>query len=471
MTRPAQPSGEPDQPTTSSPRVDALIRSAAERAAVYLGGLAERRVAPLEVDVARLEELGSDLPIAPAGDEQILELLDRVGSPATVASAGPRYFGFVTGGALPVTVAASVLATAWDQNAFSSVASPVGSVLERIALDWLGAILELPRGSYGALVTGTHQANFCALAAARHAILARNGWNVEDLGLSHAPRVRIVAGKQAHATLLRAVSYLGLGRGNIEFVEVDAQGRMRPEALPRLDDRTVLCIQAGNVNTGAFDPAEALCSAGREAGAWVHVDGAFGLWARAAPRRAALAAGFDLADSWAVDAHKWLNTPYDTGAVLLREPEHLSAAMSLSAAYIPDTGRAPIDLTPEGSRRARGVAVWAALRSLGRSGVADLVERCCLLARRMADRLHGAGFEILNDVELNQVLVAFGHDGVTRRVIKDVQDEGTCWCGPTEWHGRVAMRISVCSWATSPADIDASAAAIIGVASRLASKP
>lgn len=445
--------------------MDELLQDAADRAAQYLRNLPERRVAPSDADVAQLAELGGDLPSGPMPDVEILALLDRVGSPATMASAGPRYFGFVTGGALPVTVATNVLAGAWDQNAFSPVASPVGAELERISLGWLVDILELPPESYGALVTGSQQANFCGLAAARHAVLTRSGWDVEERGLNSAPSVRIVAGAEAHATLVRAVSLLGFGRGTIELVEVDDQGRMRADALPPLDDRTVLCIQAGNVNSGAFDPAESLCAAARKANAWVHVDGAFGLWARTAPGRAHLAAGFELADSWAVDAHKWLNTPYDTGVVLLRQPEHLAAAMSLSAAYIPPAGRAPIDYTPEASRRARGIATWAALRSLGRSGVADMVERCCALAARFGARLHDGGYEVLNDVVLNQVLVAFGDDETTSRVIQAVQDDGTCWCGGTEWHGRPAMRISVSSWASTAADIDRSAEAIMRVAS------
>jgi glutamate/tyrosine decarboxylase-like PLP-dependent enzyme len=451
--------------------MDDLLQDAADRAAQYLRTLPQRRVAPSEADVAQLSELDGELPSGPMADDEILALLDRVGSPATIASAGPRYFGFVTGGALPVTVAANVLAGAWDQNAFTPVASPVGAELERISLRWLVEILALPQESYGALVTGSQMANFSALAAARHAVLNRSGWDVEAKGLNGAPPVRIVAGAEAHATLLRAVTLLGFGRDSIELVQTDEQGRMRADALPALDDRTVLCIQAGNVNTGAFDPAERLCDVARKVNAWVHVDGAFGLWARAAPGRAYLAAGVELADSWAVDAHKWLNTPYDTGVVLVRQPEQLSAAMSLTAAYLPTVSRAAIDNSPEASRRARGIAVWAALRSLGRSGVADMVERCCDLAARFGARLHEGGHEVLNDVVLNQVLVAFGDGETTRRVIKAVQDEGTCWCGGTEWHGRVAMRISVSSWATTAADIDRSAEAILRVASQTIGTP
>jgi glutamate/tyrosine decarboxylase-like PLP-dependent enzyme len=450
---------------------DSLIDLAAQHATSYLARLKDRRVFPSREDVAALAELDVVLPEEPSSDEETLETLHRVGSPATVASAGPRYFGFVTGGALPVTVAASILAAAWDQNAFSPVASPVAAELERISLGWLIDVLDLPRTAYGSLVTGTQQANFCGVAAARHALLERAGWDVEARGLQGSPPLRIVAGAEAHSTLLRAVSYAGLGRDNIELVTTDDQGRMRADALPSLDERTVLCIQAGNVNTGSFDPAEELCAAASESGAWVHVDGAFGLWARSAPGRAHLSRGFDLADSWAVDAHKWLNTPYDTGIVLVRDPRHLSAAMSLSAAYIPDTEHAAIDLTPEGSRRARGIGVWTALRSLGRTGVAELVDRCCTLARRMAAQLERAGYAILNEVVLNQVLVAFGDDAATSRVITGVQKDGTCWCGGTRWHGRTAMRISVSSWATTEADIDRSAEAIASVAAMVLRAP
>ncbi len=441
-----------------------LVRYATESALRYLRELPERPVIPAPADVEQLAELAGDIPADPMPAADTLDLLDRIGSPATIASAGPRYFGFVTGGALPVTVAANVLAGAWDQNAFSPVASPVGAELERISLGWLVDVLRLPPESYGALVTGTQMANFTALAAARHAVLARAGWDVEEQGLAGAPKVRVVAGAEAHSTLTRAVSLAGFGRANVEVVPVDSQGRMRSDALPELDSRTILCVQAGNVNSGAFDPAEELCAAARAAGSWVHVDGAFGLWARAAPARAHLAAGVDLADSWAVDAHKWLNTPYDTGIVLVRRPEDLAAAMSMSAAYIPSSGRAAIDYSPEASRRARGIAMWAALRTLGRSGVADLVERCCALATRFAERLRDGGCEVLNDVVLNQVVVVFGDSERTRRVIDGVQREGTCWCGSTVWHERAAMRISVSSWATTAEDVDRSADAILRVA-------
>jgi glutamate/tyrosine decarboxylase-like PLP-dependent enzyme len=444
---------------------DELLRDATARALEYLRTVDERPVAPAVDAVTRLAELGGPPPEHPEADADILALLDEVGSPATVASAGPRYFGFVVGGSLPVTTATSILAGAWDQNAFVQVASPTGTALERITLEWLVDILGLPSTTYGALVTGTALGNVLGLAAARTALLADAGWDIEADGLVGAPQLRVVAGAEAHATLVGAVALLGLGRARIESVPVDGQGRMRPEALPPLDDRTILCVQAGNVNTGALDPAEPLCAAAHEAGAWVHVDGAFGLWARATPRLAETARGYDAADSWATDAHKWLNVPYDCGAILVRDPIHLSRAMAVSAAYLPEaaTGN-PFDYTPEGSRRARGVGAWAAIRSLGRSGIADLVDRCCTLARQFGDGLSAGGCEILNEVGLNQVLVAFGDDVTTNAVIAGVQKDGTCWCGGTVWQGRAAMRISVSSWATTPADVDQSVAAILRVA-------
>ncbi|MBV9170371.1 MAG: aspartate aminotransferase family protein, partial [Chloroflexi bacterium] len=400
----------------------------------------------------------------------VLRLLDEVGSPATVASAGGRYFGFVIGSSLPATVAASWLATAWDQNAGLVAASPVAAALEGVALRWLLDLLRLPPGSAGAFVTGATMANFTALAAARHAVLSRIGWDVEEDGLISAPKVRVIVGAEAHATLGKSLSMLGLGRKRVEVVETDRQGRMRASALPRIDGPTIICLQAGNVNSGAFDPAREIIERAHTAGAWVHVDGAFGLWASVAPGRAALVDGFGNADSWATDAHKWLNVPYDSGLAFVREPAALRAAMSQSAAYyIAGEQREPMYYTPETSRRARGVEVWAALRSLGRQGLADLVERTCQHAARFALGLREAGFEVLNDVVLNQVLVSFGSDELTRRVIAEVQRDGTCWCGGTVWRGRAAMRISVSSWATTAEDVEQSLEAIVRVARGVAS--
>lgn len=443
----------------------ALLALAAKRAQEYLQHLDKRPVAPSAAMVERLSALGGPLPDGPADPAGVFRLLDEVGSPATVASAGGRYFGFVVGGSLPATLAANWLAGAWDQNAYATVMSPVAAALEEIALRWLVDALGLPAGTGGAFVTGATMANFACLAAARHAVLARAGWDVESQGLFGAPPTTIVVGDEVHVSLLKALALLGFGRDRVERVPVDGQGRMRADALPRLDGPSIVCLQAGNVNSGAFDPAEEVCRIAHAAGAWVHVDGAFGLWAAAASQRAYLARGIADADSWATDAHKWLNVPYDSGLAFVRHAEDLRAAMAVSAAYLlQGDQREAGQYTPECSRRARGVEVWAALRSLGRSGLADLIERCCRHAARFADGLRAAGYEILNEVVLNQVLVSFGDDETTRRVIAGIQNDGTCWCGGTVWHGRAAMRISVSSWATTTEDVDRSLAAMLRVA-------
>ncbi|MFW6084909.1 MAG: pyridoxal phosphate-dependent decarboxylase family protein [Gemmatimonadota bacterium] len=327
--------------------------------------------------------------------------------------------------------------------------------LEEVARGWLVDLLGLPADASVGYATGATAANFTCLAAARHAVLERRGWNVETRGLFGAPEVRVVVGDEVHASALKALGMLGLGRERVERVPVDGQGRMRADAVPELDDATIVCIQAGNVNTGAFDPAAEICAAAREAGAWVHVDGAFGLWALASDELRPLAAGVPKADSWAADAHKWLNVPYDSGLAFCRHPEAHRAAMTIVAPYLlPTAEPEPNHYVPEMSRRARGVEVWAALRSLGRRGVAELIERNCRQARRFAEGLRAAGHEILNDVVLNQVLVSFGDADTTRRVVARVQEDGTMWAGGTEWQGKVAMRIAVSSWATTDADVE-----------------
>jgi len=432
-----------------------LLADAFRRSARYLEQLPQRPVAPTPEAVAALSALDAPLPAEPQPPGETLRLLDAVGSPATMASAGGRFFGFVTGGALPVTVASHWLATAWDQNAALHAASPATAALERVALGWLLDVLGLPATAAGAFVTGATMANFTALAAARHAVLQRAGWNVEADGLIGAPPVTVVIGDEAHPTLLKSLGMLGLGRNRVTRVPVDAQGRMRADALPALDGPAIVCTQAGNVNTGAFDPFAPVVQAAHARGAWVHVDGAFGLWAAASPAYAGLLAGASAADSWATDAHKWLNVPYDGGVAFVRDAAALMGAMAISADYLPTHGgfRNPSDFTPELSRRARGVDVWAALRTLGREGVAELVERCCRHAARFARELPALGATVLNDVVLNQVLAAFGDADTTRRVVARVQQEGTCWCGPTVWQGRAAMRISVSSWATTDDDV------------------
>lgn len=447
-----------------------LLEDAARRASQYLDALPGRAVAPLPAAIERLCLLDEPLPEHPQAPDTILRRLDEIGSPATAATAGGRFFGFVIGGALPVTVAANWLATAWDQNAALHGPTPGVAAFEQTALRWLLEILDLPRQSAGAFVTGATQANLCGLAAARHSVLKKVGWDVESDGLFGAPPITVVVSAEAHPTLFKSLGVLGLGRSRVVKVGTDAQGRMRAELLPPLSGPTILCAQAGNVNTGAFDPIAELCERARLVGAWVHVDGAFGLWAAAVPELGHLCDGVALADSWATDAHKWLNVPYDSGLAFVRDADCLRAAMSVTAAYLPSTvsARSPSDFTPELSRRARGVDIWAALSALGRSGVADMITRCCGHARRFAQALEGAGHTILNDVVLNQVLVSFGDAATTRRVITELQADGTCWCGVTEWQGQAAMRISVSSWATTTDDVEVSIAAMLRVAARCA---
>jgi glutamate/tyrosine decarboxylase-like PLP-dependent enzyme len=442
-----------------------LLADFLSRALRYIDGLDSRHVAPSAEAVERLALLDEPLPEHPTDPLTVLQTLDEIGSPATVAGSGARYFGFVTGGVLPAALAANLMAGVWDQNAAYRVMSPVAARIEDICLKWLREALGLPASAGAGFVTGATMANFAGLAAARRAILLKAGWNVEEDGLIGAPPIRVVVGDEVHASLLKALSLLGLGRSRVERVAVDDQGRMRADALPDLSGATIVCIQAGNVNTGAFDPAREICSAARDAGAWVHVDGAFGLWAAASQRLAHLAAGFAGADSWATDAHKWLNAPYDSGIVFVREAEHLRAAMTVGAAYlIAGAEREPSHYTPDMSRRARGIEIWAALRSLGRAGLADLIDRSCRHAARFAEGLRAAGYEILNEVTLNQTLVSFGDDDTTRRVIEAVQSDGTCWLGGTVWRARAAMRISVSSWATTAEDVERSLDAIIRVA-------
>jgi glutamate/tyrosine decarboxylase-like PLP-dependent enzyme len=443
-----------------------LLFDAARRSATYLGELDSRPVRPSPAAVAGLDRLDMPLPEAPVASAAVLAELDALVAPATMATAGPRFFGFVIGGTLPAALAANWLATAWDQNAAMASITPGVARVEAVALRWIVDVLGLPATTEGAFVTGATMANFTALAAARHAVLARAGWDVAADGLTGAPPVTVMAGEEAHPTLLKSLALLGFGRRHVVRLPVDAQGRIRADSVPRPSGPTIVCLQAGNINTGAFDPFDAICGPAREAGAWLHVDGAFGLWAQASARLAHLSRGVDLADSWATDAHKWLNVPYDSGLAFVRQPGALPAAMAITADYLPPSGagRSPSDYTPELSRRARGVEVWAALRSLGRSGLAAMLERNCRQARRFASRLANAGYEVLNDVVLNQVLVSFGSPEATWRVIAAVQEDGTCWCGGTVWQGRTAMRISVCSWATTDEDVELSIEAILRAA-------
>jgi glutamate/tyrosine decarboxylase-like PLP-dependent enzyme len=422
--------------------------------------------------------LGGALPAAGADPTAVIEHLAAAADPGLVASAGPRYFGFVIGGGLPAALAADWLAAAWDQDAGLYACGPAAAVVEEIAAGWLLDLFGLPPTASVGFVTGGQMANFTGLAAGRHAVLQRAGWDVEEDGLIGAPAVNVVIGDEAHVTILTALRMLGLGSRRVVRVAADSQGRMRSDmlrsTLARLGGPTIVCTQVGNVNTGAFDPVGEIADITHPQGGWVHVDGAFGLWAATSPERRHLVRGVERADSWATDGHKWLNVPYDCGIALVRDAAAHKTAMTGRAAYLIQSSgaeRDPQDWTPEFSRRARGFAVYAALKSLGRDGVTALVERCCRLARRMADRLAGApGVRILNEVVLNQVLVRFepagtsDGDAFTKRVVARVQREGTCWMAGSKWHGMDTMRISVSNWSTTEADIDRSAEAILAAA-------
>lgn len=444
-----------------------VLRDASERAISYLQSVKNRSVIASPEAMRRLGELRHALPQKGVDSIEVLRRLDEIGSPATVATAGGRYFGLVMGGALPVTVAASWLATAWDQNACFRWTSPIAATLEDVSLQWLRDLFGMPEGVAGAFVSGASMASLTGLASARHALLSRLGWDVEAKGIYGAPELRVVVSEEVHVTVLKALSLLGLGRERVILVPTDRRGRLKVDSMPALDGRTIVCIQAGNVNTGDFDPAAEICLRARQAGAWVHVDGAFGLWALANRNFDVLTAGLAEADSWATDGHKWLNVPYDSGIVLVRNAADLRAAMSANAAYLAEgaeEGREPSHYTPESSRRARGVEIWAALLHLGRDGIAELVGQFCRLARQFADGLSSHGYEILNDVVLNQVLVSFGSSEATRAVIDSLQAEGVCWCGGTSWQGRTAMRISVANWATTEIDVDLSIQAMVRAA-------
>jgi glutamate/tyrosine decarboxylase-like PLP-dependent enzyme len=449
---------------------DEVLRRAAELATEFLRELPNRHVGARADRSALMAAMSGPLPEDGEDPLTVIEALASAADPGVVAMAGPRYFGFVIGGSLPSTVAAEWLAAAWDQNAGIYTTSPAASVVEEVAGTWLLELLDLPATASVGFVTGGQMANFTCLAAARHAVLARAGWDVEADGLADAPPVTVIVGEEAHATALTALGYLGLGRERAVRVPTDEQGRLRidglTERLRTVRGPLIVCLQAGNVNTGAFDDAAAAIAAVRQHDdrAWVHVDGAFGLWARASSELRDRAAGLEGADSWAVDGHKWLNVPYDSGYAIVADPAaHVAALAPAAGAYIQyaTAERDSFNYVPEYSRRARGFATWVAIRTLGRSGIAAMLERCCAIARRMADRLAAAeGVEVLNDVVLNQVLVRFhpplggDADAHTRSVVARVQADGTAWLAATTWHGMAAMRISVSNWSTTDADAD-----------------
>lgn len=448
---------------------DDVLRRAADLAIQFRQGLPERHVGAQTDRATLLAALGGPLPEAGTDPVEVIEQLAAAADPGIIGMSGPRYFGFVIGGSLPASVGADWLTSAWDQNAGIYAAGPAASVVEEVAAAWLLELLNLPATASVGFVTGAQMANFSCLAAARHAVLARAGWNVEANGLTGAPEVTVVIGEEAHATILTALGYLGLGHERNMRIPADEQGRMRVDqleaALERVDGPLIVCLQAGNVNTGAFDDAvRAMEAVRRHPNAWIHVDGAFGLWARASAHFAPVAAGLESADSWAVDGHKWLNVPYDSGYAIVADPAaHVAALAPAAGAYIQYAAveRDPFNFVPEYSRRARGFATYAAIRELGREGIAAMIERCCTVASRMADRLRAVeGVEILNDVVLNQALVRFrpsaggNIDAHTRDIVSRIQADDTAWLGATTWHGMAAMRISVSNWSTSEADAD-----------------
>lgn len=449
-----------------------IIRHAAEHAAAYRRSLPGRPVAR-PVDHAALRTAFSrPLNHSPADPLTVIDELVSATETGPVATAGPRFFGFVVGGALPAATAAEILAAGWDQNAFNAALSPAALAAEEAAGAWLKDLLGLPATASTGFVTGGQTANTAGLAASRQHLLTEAGWDVARQGLGGAPRLRVVAGYERHATIDRSLRLLGLGTDCVDTVRTDERGALDTEDLCRVlatdpDTPAIVCTQAGNVNTGACDDLRTACDVTHAHGGWVHVDGAFGMWAAASPATRALVDGVELADSWACDGHKWLNVPYDCSYAFCSRPTVHAAALSYTASYLTRADDAPVsgaDYTVESSRHARGFATWAALRELGRDGIAALVDRCCSLARRFADGLTATGFDVVNDVTLNQVLVGFGDDSRTDRVVQALQDDGTCWMGATTWHGRRLMRISISGHSTTEADVDRSIAAIVRLA-------
>ncbi|MFC3195596.1 pyridoxal phosphate-dependent decarboxylase family protein [Marinicella sediminis] len=446
-----------------------LYTQTAQLAAEYLE---QSNHAAIQVsDVARQALQQLDVPLSMAGESaaDVIKSLHQFGSPATMKMGSPRFFGFVIGGAYPVSVASNWLATAWDQNSGLEKTTPATALLEKVSARWMLDLLGLPEESATAFVTGATVANFTALAAARNLVLKRSGWDVEADGLQGSPELNIIISEESHPTVYKSLAMLGLGRNRVIKIPTDEQGRMRPEAFPEVMDNSVIITQAGNINSGSFDPIGQICDLAAGKNAWVHVDGAFGLWAMASAQHCHLGEGMEKADSWATDAHKWLNVPYDSGLAFVRHPEALKSAMAITAAYLPteQAVRNPSDYTPELSRRGRGVDVYAVLRHLGYKGVEALVDRCCDCAVYFAKLFSQAGYHVMNEVVLNQVVVDLGSEALNLAVLDAVQKEGTCWVGQTIWQDRLAMRISVCNWQTTTEDVAESFAVIHRIAQQM----
>ncbi len=441
----------------------ALFDQAKSYAYEYMEGIYKRNVFPDDDAIKNLSIFDESLPESSGDSAQILQLLHDYGSPATVAQTGGRYFGFVNGGSLPTALAAKWMSDVWDQNAALYIISPIVSQLEATCERWLIELLGLPGSTAAGFVSGTSTAIVCGLAAGRNELLRHSGWDVIRDGLFGAPNLRVILGEQAHATVFKALALLGLGRDRVEKVPVDSEGRMISEKMPQLDSNSLVIIQAGNVNSGAFDPIDEICDCARKAGAWVHIDGAFGLWAAGSGNKRFLTRGMEKADSWSVDAHKTLNSPYDCGVILCRDREALVSAMQATASYIlyDSERRDGMLFTPEMSRRGRAVELWATLKFLGRAGVERLIDRLCSYAFQFAGLIRAGGFRILNDVVFNQVLASCETPELTKETLTNIQKSGECWCGGAVWNGEPVIRISICSWATTPADVERSAACFI----------
>jgi len=449
----------PSQHVTLIRDHEAVFKLACKKAIRYANDLDSRNVTPTVEAIENLRTLHEPLQLQPTDPSTVIGLLENIGSPATVATTGGRFFGFVVGGAMPVSIAANWLASTWDQNAGTWMLAPFAVEIEEVVASWMLDLLNLPRDAAVGFVTGSTMGTFSALAAARSALLRKAGYDLKKGGLRNAPQLRIVMSEEIHPTIVAALGYLGFGVDEIETCPTDGQGRLRVDAMPELDDRTIVIVQAGNINSGSFDAFEDICNRARKVGAWVHVDGAFGLWARASESKRHLTKGVELADSWTVDGHKWLNIPQDSAIYACRDHKAVNDVFGTSATYLMrDERRQASNFVPELSRRARGIEFWAALKTLGKRGVEDLVDRNCLHATRFAEGLASAGYEILNDVVLNQVVFACHDEATTRVALEQIQSSGVTWLGPTTWKGRFAMRISVSSWSTTDEDVSQSLA-------------
>ncbi len=426
----------------------------------YIATVRERNVYPTEKAIENLSVFDEELPTTTTNATQVLDQLNRYGSPATVATLGGRYFGFVCGSAVPVGLAAKTLATFWDQSPTMHVLSPIGSALETVVENWLKQLFNLPKSTVAGFVSGTSMATFCGLAAARYRLLKNKNWDINEDGFLNAPKLRVVTGKQAHSTVLKAISLLGFGKNNIEWVAVDEQGRIVADEIPALDNTTLLILQAGNVNSGSFDDFKTICTKAKEAGAWVHIDGAFGLWAAAVNKLKHLTNGIENANSWSVDGHKTLNTPYDSGVILCKDKEAMANALHMSGSYIVTSEkRDGMFYTPEMSRRARVIEFWAIIKQLGTNGIDEMIYNMHARAVQFSKEIECVkGFTVLNDVVFNQVLVCCNTDEITTKIMEKIQEQRDCWVGGSVWKNKKVIRVSICSWATTKEDIEISVA-------------